>query len=177
MKTSRLKKFAWAFFVLAVTTGTVFGQGWRGGNRNSNQQNGTCLTSISGLTDEQKSQIQAMDEKHWEMMEDLRVQRRSTTNAVEKSEIRTNMLKAVEAHRNAVKALMTEEQQSQYDQLHPVNAYGPNQNVGNGAGNKGFRGQGTRNAPRGYSCNGARQNGRGNRSWSQNPNRGACIYN
>lgn len=177
MKTSRLQKFAWVFFALAVTTGSVFGQGWRKGNNSINEQNRYCLTSISGLTAEQQNQIQEMDEKHWATMDELRTQRRSTTDAVEKSEIRTSMLKTVEAHRNAVKALLTEDQQSQYDQLHPAGAYGPNQNVGTRGGNSRYYGQGRQYA-RGNSCNGPRQiNSRGNRGWNQNTRRGTCIYN
>ena len=177
MKTSNLKKIAWVFFALVVTTGTVLGQGWRSGNRNFNGQNGSCLTSISGLTEDQQNQIQSMNEKHWKTMDELRTQRRSITNAIEKSEIRTTMLKTVEAHRNAVKALLTEDQQNQYNRLYPTVAYGPNQNVGNRGGNGRYSRQGCQYA-RGNSCNGTRQmNGRGNRGGNQNIRRGTCIYN
>ena len=176
MKASNLKKFAWVFFALAVTTGTVFGQGCRNGNRSFNKQNGTCLTTISGLTETQQNQILAMDEKHQNTMDELRTQRRSTTDSVEKSEIRTTMLKNVETHRNAVKSVLNEDQKQQYDQLHSGLAYGPNQNVGNRRGSAGPRGQGA-----GYAqgSRGGKQqsNARENRGWNQNSRRGTCIYN
>jgi len=176
MKTSSLKKFAWVFFALALTTGTVFGQGWRNGNRSVNRQNGTCLTTISGLTEEQQNQILAMDEKHQGTMDELRTQRRATTDPVEKSEIRTTMLKNVEAHRNAVKSLLSEDQKLQYDQLHSALAYGPNQNVGNRRGSNGSRGQGAGYA-QGARCGKQQANSRGNRGGYQNLRRGTCIYN
>lgn len=157
MKTSNLKKIAWAFFVLALTASTVFGQGRRNGNRNVTQQKGTCLNYISDLTEDQQTRIKTMDEKHWEMMDELRAKRRSTINAVEKSEIRTEMLKTVEAHRNAVRGLLTEDQQKRYDQLQANAGTGKNQNVGRGQGN---------------ACG----NAQSNRGWNQ-AGRGTCRFN
>ncbi|MFV0590816.1 MAG: Spy/CpxP family protein refolding chaperone [Draconibacterium sp.] len=167
MKTSNLKKFAWVFFALALSASTAFAQGGRQGNRNVNQQKATCLNYISGLTEDQQVQIKAMDEKHLEMMDGLRTKRRSTTNAVEKSEIRTEMLKTVEAHRNAVRELLTEDQQKRFDQLQANAGTGKNQNVGRGNGNRGKRGRG-----QGNFCG----NAGANRGWNQ-AGRGACRFN
>jgi len=173
MKTSSLRKFAWVFFALVVTSGTVFGQRGRG----FNQQSGSCLNRISDLTEAQQTQIQKMDEAHWAAMDDLRSQRRSTSDAIEKSEINTTMLKTVEAHRNAVKAVLTEDQQVQYESLH-LNAGGPNQNLGAGRGsNPGHRGQGNFSARSNSNCGKGQANNRGNRGRNQNSNRGTCIYN
>ena len=63
MKISKLHKFAWVFFALALGTTTVFAQGWKNGNRVNNNKKGMCLEQISGLTEEQKTQIQGMEEK------------------------------------------------------------------------------------------------------------------
>ena len=167
MKTSNLKKIAWVFFALALSASTAFAQGGRQGNRNVNQQKGTCLNYISDLTEDQQTRIKAMDEKHWETMDELQTKRRSTTNAVEKSEIRTEMLKTVEAHRNAVRGLLTEDQQKRYDQLQANAGTGRNQNVGRGNGNGGKRGRGQGNA-----C----VNARSNRGWNQ-AGRGTCRFN
>jgi hypothetical protein len=100
-------------------------------------------------------------------MDELREQRRSTVNAVEKSEIRTEMLKKVEAHRNEVKSLLTEEQQIQYDQLQAPVGYGRNQGFrqGRGNGNAGFRGQGNGCRYRGYAR--GQGQGYGNCGWNQ----------
>ena len=60
MKTSRLQKFAGAIFALALGTTTLFAQGYGNGNRVNNNQNGTCLQQISGLTEKQQTEIQTM---------------------------------------------------------------------------------------------------------------------
>ena len=167
MKTSNLKKIAWVIFALALSASTAFAQGGRQGNRNVNQQKGTCLNYISDLTEDQQSQINALNEKHMGTMDELRTKRRSTANAVEKSEIRTEMLKTVEAHRNAVRGLLTEDQQKRYDQLQANAGTGRNQNVGRRNGNGGKRGRGQGNA-----C----VNAQSNRGWNQ-AGRGTCRFN
>jgi len=143
MKTSKLKNFAWVFFALALASTAAFAQGWKNGNRQNNQQNGNCLNTISGLSEDQKTQIAAMDENHWGMMDQLREKRRSSANAIEKSEVRTAMLTSVEAHRNAVKSLLMDDQRKQFEQLHSnTTGFGRNQNVGNGRGKATYQGRG-----------------------------------
>ncbi|WP_297094392.1 hypothetical protein [uncultured Draconibacterium sp.] len=164
MKTSKLINVAWVFFALVLTTTTVFAQRGRRAMPVQNNQNLPCLTQISDLTEEQETGIQELEASHQKTMDELREQRRSTVNAVEKSEIRTEMLKNVEAHRNEVKSLLTEEQQVQYDRLQAYGGYGRNQNVGRGNGNgRGnfARGNGGRAA---YANNNGRGN-RGNNNW------------
>ncbi|AHW61652.1 LTXXQ motif family protein [Draconibacterium orientale] len=153
MKTSKLFNVAWVLFALVLTTTTVFAQRGRRANPVQNNQNLPCLTQISNLTEEQETSIQELEASHQKTMAELRTERRSTINAVEKSEIRTEMLKKVEAHRNDMKSLLTEEQQIQYDQLQASMGYGRNQNVGRG--NRNF------SAKRGGRGNFARGNGRG----------------
>lgn len=185
MKTSNLQKFAWVFFALVLTTTSVFAQGWRRANYNvQNNQNLPCLTQISNLSEQQLESIQELEADHQKAMGELREQRRSTLNAVEKSEIRTEMLKNVEAHRSGVKSLLTEEQQVQYDQLQASLGYGRNQvynqrrgnaNInqqGRGNGNAAFRGQGNGGGNRTYAR--GQGQGRGNRGWNQGQ-RGNCI--
>jgi Spy/CpxP family protein refolding chaperone len=138
MKTSKLTKLAWALFALAVTSTTLYAQGWNNGKQAGYGWNKTCLNQISDLSDEQKTKINALNETHQEKMAKLRTKRQSTTDAIEKSEIRTTMLKNVKAHRDEVKSLLTAEQQKKYDQLLTRGNYG------NGCGNRNFqcRGQG-----------------------------------
>lgn len=118
MKISRLHKFAWAFFALALSTTTVFSQGWKNGNRR-NQESGiqkqTCLNYIQNLTEEQVTEIGSLGATHKEAMNELRNQRRSTSDAIAKSEIRVEMLQKVEAHKNEVRNVLTAEQQKAYD--------------------------------------------------------------
>lgn len=110
MNLSKLTKLAWVFFVLAVTTTTLFAQGWRNGKQGGNGRNNNCINQVSGLTDEQQSKIDGLNETHHATMGELRIQRQSTNDAIEKSEIRTTMLKNVKVHRDEVKSLLTAEQ-------------------------------------------------------------------
>jgi hypothetical protein len=167
MKNSKLQKLAWVFFALSLATITAFGQGRGNGNRYYQNQNGNCLQSIQGLTEKQQKQIQKMEDEHQDGMAKLREKRRSTAGAIEKSEIRTEMLKKVEAHRKEVRGMLTEDQQKQYDQLHAYGNYGRNQNVGRGQANFVVRGNGNRNFVR-----------RGNRGGNFiHGNQGGCYSN
>nr|WP_321353487.1 Spy/CpxP family protein refolding chaperone [uncultured Draconibacterium sp.] len=184
MKTSKLINVAWVFFALVLTTTTVFAQRGRRANMVQNNQNLPCLTQVANLSEDQVKSIKELEASHQKTMDELRGQRRTTVNAVEKSEIRTEMLKTVETHRNDVRNLLTTEQQEQYDQLQASVSYGRNQNVGRGNGNAnfnrrgrgngnaGFRGQGNGYGNRVYAQ--GQNQGRGNRGWNQG-RRGNCI--
>jgi hypothetical protein len=136
MNLSKLTKLAWVFFALGVTSTTLFAQGWRNGKQAGNGRNNNCINRISGLTDEQQSKIDGLNETHHAKMGELRTQRQSTADAIEKSEIRTTMLKNVKAHRDEVKSLLTAELQNDYDLLQSRGNYG------NGRGNANFQGRG-----------------------------------
>lgn len=144
METSKLRKLAWVFFALAFTTTSLFAQGWRNGNRSFNSPNNNCINQISGLSEEQKTKIEGLNKSHLEKMAQLRTQRQSTTDAIEKSEIRTTMLKNVKAHRDEVKTLLTTEQQNEFAALQQRGNYGNGRGQGRGncqfAGNYGNRG-------------------------------------
>lgn len=141
MNNSKLSKFAGAFFALALATTTVFGQGWRNGNNTCYNQSQGCLNQISDLSDDQKSKIIEMENVHQERMAKLRDERRSTTDAIEKNEIRGTMLKSVKAHREAVKNLLTENQQKQFEEFQPGgNNYRNQRANGNFNGSKRFSG-------------------------------------
>ncbi|WP_346855657.1 hypothetical protein [uncultured Draconibacterium sp.] len=188
MKTSNLQKLFWVFFALIVTTTSVYAQGRRNVNRIQDNQNLPCVTQISNLSDQQVAEIEKLEAGHRETMEELRTQRRSTIDAVEKSEIRTEMLKQVQAHQNDVAGLLTADQKAEYEQLqnngglYKNQRYAQNNRGRNSAGNYGrqncvgCRGNGNnvaagRNGQRGNNCiqrggNGNRNNGnfRGNQN-------------
>ena len=148
MNISRLTKFAGAFFVLVLTVTTVFAQDWRNGNQVNNIQYFTCWEQITDLTKDQISMIKELENEHQKEIEQLRIQRRSATDLTEKDKIRTEMDKQVSMHRKNVKALLNEDQQKQYDQLHAFAK--PNYARGRQAfarGGRGFnRGYGQRQA-------------------------------
>jgi Spy/CpxP family protein refolding chaperone len=135
MKFSKLQKFAWVFFALATASTTVFAQGWRNGNNGTNGQNLVCLEQISDLSEDQKSKIQELEKIHQEKMAELREQRRSTADAIEKNDIRGTMLRNVKAHREEVKNLLNEKQQKQYNEL-----FTSTSKIQNQRGNGNFRG-------------------------------------
>jgi len=174
MKTSNLQKLFWVFFALIVTTTSVSAQGSRNGNTVQNNQNLPCVEQISNLTDEQIQEIEKLEASHQGMMEALRTKRRSTVNAIEKSEIRTEMLKRVEAHQNEVKGLLTADQKEEYDLLQNSGGNFYKQQGRNSTGNygrqngTGCRGNGNnvgtgRNGQRGNNCIQRNGNGNGNR--------------
>jgi len=159
MKTLKIRRIALVFLTLVLTGSTVFAQGWRGVNRAGYGRNLnlyadttqlTCINMIQGLTEDQKAEIKTMEADHQDAMAELRTERRSTTDAIEKNEIRGEMLRKVKAHREEVRNLLTEEQQQQYDLLQ--------------ARNQGWRqgfAQGKRNASKRAGFEGRNSYGRG----------------
>ncbi len=152
MKNRKLKRLAWTFIVLVASTAAVSAQGRRNANFANNANNAqaqTCLNYLSNLTEDQKAKIADLEKSHQETMIQLRTDRRSTVDAIEKNEIRGDMLKKTKAHRTAVKNLLTETQRKEYELLHARDNNFRNQqfqgNRGNRLGNK----QGLRRGNRG----------------------------
>lgn len=177
MKTSKLKNIAWVFFALILASTTVFAQGYRNGNRVQNNQNLPCVKQISNLTDKQVQEIKKLEASHQETIAGLRTQRRSTNNEVEKSEIRTEMLKKGETHRSEVKNLLSAEQQKEYDLLQ-INAGNSKKQRfaqnGNGCnrGNGNFANNGNRRCKgNGNNARFTQNRGRGNNCIQNNKNR------
>lgn len=85
---------------------------------------GMCVNVLDNLTEEQKEKIKDLEISHQKAMVELRVERRSTVDPIEKNEIRGDMLKKVKAHRDEVRNLLTEEQVKQFDALMANNYYG-----------------------------------------------------
>lgn len=148
MKTPKIRKLTLFLMTFVLTGSTVFAQGWRGGNRQGFGRNmhwaadsiqPACVNLIQDLTDDQKEEITALESEHQKTMAELRTQRRSTTDAIEKNEIRGKMLKQVASHRDEIRDLLTEEQQQQYDLLQARNQ-GRRQGFAQGNRNAGRRG-------------------------------------
>ena len=151
MKNKKLRRLAWTFIVLIASTAAVSAQGRRNANfaNNSNYvQAQTCLSYLSNLTEDQKTKITDLEKTHQESMIQLRIDRRSTIDEIEKNEIRGVMLKKTDTHRKAVKGLLTETQQKEYELLHARNNNFRNQqfqgNRGNRRGNNQAFGRGNR---------------------------------
>ena len=80
----------------------------------ANYSNLPCLTSVSGLTDQQKQQIVALEKSHQEQMANFRTERRSTTDQTIKADVYEKMQAAKSAHQKDVLALLNDDQKSQY---------------------------------------------------------------
>jgi hypothetical protein len=114
---SKLRKFAWVFFALALATSTLFAQGYRNGNRVNNNRNGAYWKRVSGLTDQQKTAIMALEKKHQEEVVKLRDKRKNAANVSERRGIRKEMRKKAEAHKQNIKNLLTVDQKKQYNNI------------------------------------------------------------
>lgn len=114
--------------------------------QNTNNQNLPCLTQVSGLTDQQKEQIVALEKSHQEQMATFRTERRGTTDPTLKAEVYDKMQAAKSAHQKDVLALLNDNQKTQYL---AIQHGGKNQSVnkkngkvqGNGQGMKQGRGK------------------------------------
>lgn len=183
MRTREMRKLTLVLLTVILTGSTLFAQGWRGGNRAGYGRNLnwaadttqlTCINMIQGLAEDQITEIKALESEHQKAMAELRNERRSTVDAIEKNEIRGEMLKKVKAHREEVRNLLTEEQQQQYDLLQARNQ----------GWQQGFA-QGRRNAPGRAGVTGRNGYGRGNAGYGRgragngrwNNRRGGCFYN
>ena len=123
MRTINFTKFALVIVIMATAATTTFGQRWNNANRFANNQAAfsqpTCINQITDLSDKQVKQITTLEEKHQAKMDEFRAQRRTTLDLAEKNILRAEMDKVVVAHQNEVKALLTEDQQKQYNFVFP----------------------------------------------------------
>lgn len=134
--------FVWIFIALMLSSAVVSAQGWRYRRlaaNNGGARQGMCLNLISDLSSEQKEKITQLVSEHQKAMDELRTEQRSNFDPIEKNEIRGEMLKKVQAHRNEIRNLLTEEQQKQYDLLQVVQG---NRGRGFAANGRGSRGRG-----------------------------------
>jgi hypothetical protein len=144
MKTSLLNRFAGLCLALILTAGSaVSGKNPDGKGQNKGSQE-TCINSVSGLSEYQKERIVAMETQNQTVMNDLREKQRTAIEKTQKKEIKKQMDKQAETHRNSVTSVLSADQQRQFLQFQ---TYGANQNSqsqkqGAGKGNGGGKGSG-----------------------------------
>jgi len=153
METSRINRVAGLCLALILTAGvTVSGINPDGKGRNSAVAQQTCINSISGLSEYQKDRIITMETQNKTIMNELREKQRSTTEKDEKKEIKKQMDKQAENHRNAITSVLSADQQKQFlqfqaygaNQNHQVQKQGTGKGLGKGNGSGGGRGNGCR---------------------------------
>lgn len=150
MKTSRLNRVAGLFLALIVTSGVaVSSNNLDGKGRNNSTSQETCINSISGLSGYQKDRIITMETRNQSVMNDLREKQHSASGKTQKEEIRKQMDKQVENHGNAIKTLLSADQQKQFIQFQSTggnqNFQGQKQGAGKGSGRGNGSGSGRGN--------------------------------
>jgi hypothetical protein len=122
MRTRQLNRFMGAFIALTLTAGIAVSSNNFSGKGRNNTKNATCVNQISGLSQDQKTQMTSMESQHQATMNTLREKRQSTTEIAQKNQIRQEMDTQVNNHRNAVSALLNADQQKQLIQLRSNNS-------------------------------------------------------
>lgn len=144
MKTSRLNRVAGIFLALIVTA-QVAVSSTNLDNKDKNKTNQkSCINSISGLTEYQKERIIAIEQQNRTIMNDLREKKQSASGKKQKEDIKNQMDKQVVSYEFAIKALLSADQQLQFDlfQKNSTNKKSPNPNQGGGKGKGGGKGNG-----------------------------------
>lgn len=150
MKTSRINRVAWILLALILIAEVAVSSNNLDGKVRNNARYETCINSISGLSEYQKGRIVTMETQNQTLMNELREKQRSTTEKDKKKEIRKQMDKQAENHRNAVTSVLSADQQNQFLQFQ---TYSTNQNTqnqkhgkgsGRGNGSGGGRGNGNK---------------------------------
>jgi hypothetical protein len=154
MKTSRLNRVAWFCLALILTAGvTVSGNNPDGKGRNGAAEQQTCINSISGLSEYQKERITAMEAQNHKAMNELLKKQHSAGGKTQKEEIKKQIYKQTETHRNAVTSVLSADQQTQFLQFQANGANPKNQIQKQGMGKGNGHGKGSGNGS---------GNGRGN---------------
>jgi Spy/CpxP family protein refolding chaperone len=110
MKTNRSKRFAGLIIALAVATTTAFA----GNNPGRTNNRGICINQISNLTVGQKEKISTLQTEHQKTMDQLRQNRRNTTDWSVKNQISEEMNSENQKYRNELNSVLTPEQQTQF---------------------------------------------------------------
>lgn len=108
----------------------------RGNGTCQAQNNQNCSQTIPGLSEDQKQKISDLKTSHQNEMKVLRDEKRSTRSMDEKNAIDEKMTAKINKHKADVKALLTPEQQKNFDDNYMQNRHGQkNKNARNGKGN------------------------------------------
>jgi hypothetical protein len=112
MKTSRLNRVAGIFFALILTAGVaVSGEIEEGKGRNNPGAQPTCIPSISGLSEYQKQRINQLEALNQATMKELQTKRRTASEKAQKTQLKKQMDKQAENHRNSITSLLSADQQ------------------------------------------------------------------
>jgi len=138
-----MNRFAGLCLALILTAGVaVSSNNPDGKGKNSPVGQQTCIHSISGLSEYQKGRIVAMETQNQTAMNELREKQRSADGKTQKEEIKKQMDKQIETHRNAVTSVLSADQQKQFLQFQANGGIQNNQNQKQGMGKGNGQGKG-----------------------------------
>ncbi len=148
MITSRLNRFIWLCLALILTAGFAVSSNNLDGKGRNNSMQETCINSISGLSEYQKQQIVSMEIKNRSVMNELREKQQSASGKTQKKEIKKQMDQQIESHGNAIKSVLSADQQNQFIQFQinggNQNFQGQKHGAGKGNGSGSGRGNGNK---------------------------------
>jgi len=146
MKTSRLNRVAWLCLAFILTVGVaVSSNNPDGKGRNNAVAHQTCINSISGLSEYQKGRIVAMETQNQTAMNE---KQRSADGKTQKEEIKKQIEKQAETHRNAVTSVLSADQQKQFLQFQTNGGIQNHQAEKQGMGKRNGQGKGRGNGNR-----------------------------
>jgi len=126
-------------YLLPIHSSNLLAQRNGKGNGTCQAQNSqNCTQTIPGLTEIQKQKISDLNTAHQNEMKLLRDEKRNTKSIDEKNEIDEKMTAKIDKHKADVKAILTPEQQKNFDENYSQNRHeqrSKNCNTGNGNGN------------------------------------------
>ncbi|MBV5314695.1 MAG: hypothetical protein JZU47_15445 [Prolixibacteraceae bacterium] len=149
MNTRRLNRFAGILIAITLSSGVAI-SGNNPDGKGIPQQ--TCIHSISGLSEYQKGRIAVMEIQNQTAMNELREKQRSADGKTQKEEIKKQMDKQAETHRNSVTSVLSADQQKQFLQFQAKaanqNSQNQKQGMGKGKGHGNGSGKGRGNGNR-----------------------------
>ena len=149
MRTNLLNRFAWLCLALILSSGVaVLSNNPDGKSRNKALQE-SCINSISGLSEYQKERITVMESQNQTLVNALREKQHTASGKTQKEVLKKQMDKQAENHGNAIKTLLSADQQKQYIQFQSQGSkpdfQGQKQGAGKGKGNGNGSGSGRGN--------------------------------
>ncbi len=144
MKTNLLNRFAWLCLAFTITAGVaVSSNNLDGKDRNNVVAQQTCINSISGLSEYQKERITAMELQNQTVVNELREKQQAASGKAQKEELKKQMDKQADNHGNAIKTLLSADQQKQFIQFQSNAGKPTSQGQKKGSGKGNGKGNGT----------------------------------
>ena len=146
MRTNLLNRFAGLCLALVLSSGVAVLSNNPDGKSQNKALQESCINSISGLSEYQKERITVMEIQNQTVVNELREKQHAASGKTQKEELKKQVDKQAENHGNAIKTLLSADQQKQYIQFQSQgskpDSQGQKQGAGKGKGNGSGSGRG-----------------------------------